>query len=295
MKKFFVFIISLIILSLLTSCRAMLVKKYESDVEQEYTTEYGTENYYKDQNVQVLDKQSDFQEISSYCDECIANGYYIEALNYSKQKAEEDSRYHQIYTKCANLYMEKIITEAGNYAANRDFIKAIEILEEGNKVYHCAEFSEAIKTYQNCLPRKLQNCHVIDSAGYNYGYFENSVYDCFGNEYSSPFGFHESYDWSYHSNSYVVFFLDGKYTNLSGIFAARNYLGGEIKFEIYGDEELLYESPWVGRTTYPININIDVTGIRQLKIRNTYSDPYANSTTVDYDHDGVSIYDFTVS
>ena len=89
----------------------------------------------------------------------------------------------------------------------------------------------------------------------------------------------ERYD-SYKDNgtteeaSYVTYYLNAKYSTLIGIIYRPygtlkcDYVWREYpKIEIYGDGVLLYEAPKITQDTYEsINLSVDVTGVRELKI-----------------------------
>ncbi|MCI7814152.1 MAG: NPCBM/NEW2 domain-containing protein [Lachnospiraceae bacterium] len=82
-------------------------------------------------------------------------------------------------------------------------------------------------------------------------------------------GLHDSYlRFNAYYNSSMVWNLDEKYTTFSGKFVAGKSTGSKvaIKVQIYGDEELLFESDGYDKTKDAIEFSIDVTGKQVLRI-----------------------------
>ena len=246
------------------------VPAQQNDIEEENDNSYENwENTEEDPPRKTEEElwQEEYDEVVAYCEECVARGDYLGALNYSKEKAEGDAGYESLYAKYARLFVDKKLAEAKGYADKREFVKAIEVLEEANRTYGCMEFGTAMKEYEEFMPRKLTECHIL--AGERYERLEKAE-DCFGSTYENAFGFETNSQYKDEHSGYIVFFLDGKFVNLSGIYAANDEMisnSTSIVCRIYGDEKLLYESvEIVGRTAYPISINVDITGIKQLRI-----------------------------
>ena len=68
----------------------------------------------------------------------------------------------------------------------------------------------------------------------------------------------------------VIFYTSGRYVKLSGQLVATKSRGGnadnDIGIKIYADDKLIYESGDVVYTEENFNINLDITGVRQLKL-----------------------------
>lgn len=78
-----------------------------------------------------------------------------------------------------------------------------------------------------------------------------------------------------HSNSetYATYYLDNKYTKLTGVlflpYRNRGVDKPDIasKFKVYGDDVLLYEAPQFKTGSFnPVEIDVDITGITVLKV-----------------------------
>lgn len=76
-------------------------------------------------------------------------------------------------------------------------------------------------------------------------------------------------------NTYVTYYLNENYTNLSGTCAVsenRKTSDSRCYFEIFGDGVLLYRSNTMAKGDAPYNFSIDVTGITKLTIDYPYED-----------------------
>lgn len=262
MRKVLWIILCLALCVSLCSC----VPAQQNDIEEENDNSYENwENTEEDPPRKTEEElwQEEYDEVVAYCEECVARGDYLGALNYSKEKAEGDAGYESLYAKYAKLYVDKKLEEAKGYADNREFAKAIEVLNTANETYNCAEFIEAIDDYTAFLPKKLHECHIIEHQ--DYIWFQDGLYDCYGKEYADVFSF---YTTCFADRGYAVFFLDGKYTKLSGTFAPSNRLfrTSSVQCSILGDGIMLYETSAQSRTSFPVNINIDITGVKQLTV-----------------------------
>lgn len=276
MKKAITIVLCLIMIPALCSCKKAEYDTFkgEDDSSTKETYNNHTNKLPEDKQDNFDQEQDEYESVISYCEECIVKGDYSEALKYSKRKAEENARYLTVYNEYADLFIVNSLEKAQDFAKKRDFASAIQILEAANSEYNCSEFSSMIEDYQEHLPRKLIECHILDSD--NYSELEQAT-DCFGEIYTDSFGFETGKgdgafpDWYF--DGFVVYFLDGKFENLSGIFAVNNniqFSDTSTMCKIYGDGKLLYESiELVGRTAYPININVDITGVKQLRIEGT--------------------------
>lgn len=269
MKQIIALIISLMMLLTLSAC----VVAQDSDGREKKRTEGAKPQTEPTSTVQHKTEnelwQEEYDQANNHCKELVAAGDYAGALNYSKEKAKRDTRYEPLYSQYADFFVEKKLEEAKECANARNFAKAVEVLEAANDVYGCMEFTSAIEEYQELLPRKLSMCYLIEESSYTT--LENA-WDCFGTTYQSVFGFETTAAYPIETgdlSGYAVFFLDEKFVKLSGTFALRDNIRneGSATCKIYGDGELLYESPnLAGRTSYPVSVNVDITGVKQLRV-----------------------------
>jgi len=94
----------------------------------------------------------------------------------------------------------------------------------------------------------------------------NSPLEMAGNQYDKGFTINNNY--SKAASKYVAYKLDSAYTRLTGILGIRvKGLTGKYtdKMIIYGDDRVLYESPYFTKTDAPLDVDIDITGVDVLK------------------------------
>ena len=210
-----------------------------------------------------LDVNDEYEAVEDHCEWLISRGDYLGAYQYIKERAAYDALYNGLLAKYTDNYVEFILKTAQNYADNGNYEQAVKVLKEAKREYNCTEFSTAIDEYSAHLPINILDCHIIDEEDY---VGMALAEDCFGNQYDRVFGFKGSF--SNNEGGYAVFYLNGKYNNLSGIFVGSTelYEDMEVDCRIYADGELIYESEKLGRTSLPVNINLDVTGVVQLRV-----------------------------
>lgn len=225
------------------------------------------------ENAQITLKIAEFKSRKDYA------GLY----QYLSELAYMNENYTEMLNQCETELVDMTLETAAEYADIRDFEKAIEILENAKEIYYSEEFQKKIEDYSQHTPRNLIECTVIEEDHMNTG----SVEDCFGNQHDSVLKFNSYYN--YWDGGYAVFFLDSKFSRLTGEFMGEKEISKEVKIacRIYGDGELLFESDWLTRTSYPENIDLNITGIKQLKIEYLTKDSS--------DAPGFGIFDLMVS
>lgn len=85
--------------------------------------------------------------------------------------------------------------------------------------------------------------------------------DNLGNHYSSLFDFDCAGDISY--------YLNGQYSKFTGTVALserRKDTSGVASLQIYGDDMLIYESPEIGAGFIPTDFEVDVSGVKVLRL-----------------------------
>lgn len=109
---------------------------------------------------------------------------------------------------------------------------------------------------------------------------ENTLEDNVGNMYHNGLFMCKSY---YSGEGSAEYYIQGKYKSFSGTIAVPSGNESTDKtayFEVYGDGKLLYTSPVMGKSSFPENFEIDVTGVKVLKISYPESNKKANMATI---------------
>lgn len=224
----------------------------------------------------------EYDYAESHCKAMIAQGDLLDAVAYADDLYNLDNDYWPLLEKYGSMLVEDTLAKAKTYADNRDFEEAIRIIGAAQAVYDSAELQDARDSYSDYLPRKLTTFHVIDSENAIIG---GTAQDCFGTTYEDILAFDESF--SGDKGGFAIFNLDGKFVNLKGVFVGSSALCETVSCAIYADGKLLYESAELGRTSEPVNINVDITGVKQLRVEYMW---YRG-----WDFDPCCIFDLTVS
>ncbi len=127
---------------------------------------------------------------------------------------------------------------------------------------------------------ELRPVYITDlkiSTGDNYLTYSSTdvIEDTVGNTYAGTYvlGLKDSRSSTTTTSGtgYVEYFLNGEYTTLTGTLAVNDKTtdaeyNNKIVFRVYGDnDEVLYKKT-VTRTTTPVELNIDLSGVQWLRI-----------------------------
>ena len=172
------------------------------------------------------------------------------------------SMYDALLKKYAETLVQNTLNTAKGYADNREFEKAIRAISDVQVVYDCDSFKDAVTEYTSYLPQKLSEIQTIENNN-DYWIKLGTVTDIFNVERDEVCS----------GGSYggtVIFYTSGRYVKLSGQLVATKSRGGnadsDISIKIYADDKLLYESGDIAYTEENFTINLDITGVRQLKL-----------------------------
>lgn len=116
---------------------------------------------------------------------------------------------------------------------------------------------------------RLNDLQIINSAGMET--HDRLFEDTYGNVYDGDTCLTANDDES------AVYLLDEKYKSFSCVIAARETTNtyADMNIAIYGDDQLLFSQNGITKATGPIAVNVDVTGVGNLKIASSSnSDKY---------------------
>lgn len=203
-----------------------------------------------------------YNSAEAHCEALVAQNDLLGAVKYAKGLADADTKYDALLKKYADTLVENTLNSAKGHADKRDYAKAIQTITEVQAVYDCDSFKDAVAEYTSYLPKKLSEIQTIENSN-DYWIKLGTVTDIFNVERDEVCS----------GGSYggtVIFYTSGRYVKLSGQLVATKSRGGnadnDIGIKIYADDKLIYESGDVVYTEENFNINLDITGVRQLKL-----------------------------
>lgn len=203
-----------------------------------------------------------YDSAEAHCEALVAQNDLLGAVAYANGLAEKDNKYRSLLEKYAPTLVTETLNSAKTLADNRQFAEAVSLINEALAVYSDADLREAVEYYSAYLPRTLAECNVIDKQNANVGKTEQ---DCFGTTYENTITFSGS---DFERDGFAIFNLDGKFINLKGIVVGATGLATDntVSCIIYADGNVIFESDNLERTTEARSLNIDITGVRQLRI-----------------------------
>lgn len=179
----------------------------------------------------------------------------LDSLNNDAELKAELSRFE-------GLYRDKIIKDAETAYKKDGYASALSIINKGlNLLPDDSKLLSEKSAYEECAPVDLTTLNYY-TYDHKLGYYD-SVTDIFGNTYSNAF-----YGYSKGGQS-QTYDLGKKYNVLTAkIIVPENCKGSSYsgKILIYGDGKLIYRKDNIKSTSRPIDINVDVSGVTDLKI-----------------------------
>lgn len=207
-------------------------------------------------------------------DQYIAVGDYASAfdeINDALLYNEGDADLTNYLTTSQSNYEAYISQSVAELVAADNYTAAIETLDAALGVLPDSTVLQDLQatTTDNC-PEGLDTLKISESEDY-YQITELTVTeDVVGNIYDpgNLFVMHSYIStYGYQELGYAKYYLNGKYTHLKGRLAVGDDSGKcETKVVVYGDNQILYCSDVLSRTTAPIDVDVDVTGIQWIQI-----------------------------
>lgn len=192
-----------------------------------------------------------------------------------------DEEYTALLSSVISTWEEDIIYTASElFGANKDYASAIRFLQLCGLQTNAIDAE--ITKYQDYVPIYLADLEYTQKTQYlNIGSHSDAITtDLQGTMYDGarliyPTGGSLASDAaSTEDEAYVNYYLGAKYSRLTGVlYVPYKSLScpGEWKIptivKVYGDKALLFEAPaFTVDITEPLSIDIDITGVRELKI-----------------------------
>lgn len=202
-------------------------------------------------------------------EEYIANGDYESAINVLRDaisKIEEDVELATLLSQYEEKYCDYIIQQANAALELEGYQSAISIIKQAQDILpNNDSLKSAIVFYESYAPVYLANLEYFDQEYDWYKVLESDM-DNLGNEY------HNSIACRYLDNTYI---LNGDYSRLCGTLYQRyEYRDRDHNghMEVYADGVLIF-SEKMSAGIYPINFELDVVNVNELRIIVAHSQP----------------------
>ena len=202
---------------------------------------------------------------------------YEDAITYLDDKSDIVSGSADLQAK-QSAYIEKyranVIKEASNAYKKNGYEAAVSLLNSALKVLtnDSSLLSEREK-YEGYAPVSLYNVTwFYDGHEEVYGAYRQdntTLTDKLGNTYAQAI----RYVWSGGDGCEDIYYTDGQYSRFTAVLFVPSQRDAwaddhneDLRFYVYGDGKLLYQSPRMHSKHLPVEIEIDITGVEQLSI-----------------------------
>ena len=194
-------------------------------------------------------------------------------LNGYLQKEKGISEGLEIATEEAYVVIQNEENQTIKVSTDELVNKYNDLLKKYNNI-----IDESSTTIPNNTPVSAEKIYLNDLEYFNYQYLgfpmsyetwdEYTDKDLLGNTYSNALKFSVT---GFGEGNYVFleYFLDSKYSSFEGaisVLQESRASKGKTVFIVYGDDKVIYKTDPFGPETLPTEFNIDVTGVKKLKI-----------------------------
>lgn len=189
------------------------------------------------------------------------------ALGYN----EGDSELEGLLISVQSEYETYVTNQVNVAVAAYDYETAFTVLDQAMEVLpESTVLEDLYKSVEASKPTPLNELKISESNLYSEVTELVITEDVVGNQYDPKNLFVLSAtddSWEDPESGYAKYYLNGEYTKLRGTLAVGDQSEiGECTFTIYGDDRVLYTSETLTRTTAPIALEVDVTGVSWIQI-----------------------------
>lgn len=201
-------------------------------------------------------------------DNCLTNADYDGCFAMLDTMVSQVGTNEQISQATSNLHAayENYITEQVNqYLESRDLVTCMQWIRQGQEKIPSSEtFSNLETMLQEYYPVSLYEMEPFAIGDDSLGKHDTKE-DTMGNVRNNVFrGYAASYE-----EQYNIYNIEGKYNTLKATVAVTKSSIGSEKIgyiKIYGDDLLLWEDTNINAMTEPYEINVNIFGVKHLKI-----------------------------
>lgn len=218
------------------------------------------------------------KEAFAAADKAVANGDYETAVNIIRESlpyCQNDKEYMNYWNKLQSDYLSYIDTTASGFLAKGDYQGMLNVLERAYSLL--PENQELKDKYDTALanrPDGMNEITISESDSFERVEDLTVTTDSVGNEYD-PGNLYKitgkKEEWSDDVNGYAKIYTNSNYKRLTGVIAVSDITTNDTfcDLTIYGDDKILYNATGLSRTSAPISIDVDLTGISWIQIQIT--------------------------
>ncbi len=204
-------------------------------------------------------------DIISQADTYIADRDYDSAeriLNEGLTNLNNDSLLNEKLNGLNDVKVKNIVDDAYAYTKGGDWDSAVELLEEAQSQYSSNKsIVDAYNDIREKMPITLKNITTVSSD--NVEIKKDVVKDRYGNIYDGAVLYQ-----GWYADAYGLYNLSEKFKT----FKATAFVGSEaakgqnVSIAVYADENLVFFKDAISEESQPLDISVDVTGIKTLRI-----------------------------
>lgn len=218
-------------------------------------------------------------EAMTSASDAVADGNYETAfsvLQSALKTLPDDSDLKNLLSSAQSSYEDSIVSQVDALVSSGDYDSALSLLTAAKNVLPSSTvISDLYDTTKTNQPVALSSLKITESGG-NYALVTDQVVttDTIGNIYSPG----NLYQFWGGSGGYVKYYLGGEYTTLQFTLAVSDGDEGRLnptELTVYGNnDEILYTSGELTRTTTPQTVSVNIAGQNWLYIRSSGSSYY---------------------
>lgn len=201
----------------------------------------------------------------------MADGNYEEILRLITTNADnlnDDPELKNLYNTAAENYRNQIIYAAEKACSENGYQAALSTINEGLSVLK----SDSILQAEQDKYASFEPVDLTSITPYYQGaieVFTDGETDTMGNNYRTGIRGYMGESDAQNYECYDIWDIGGEYNKLTAtgiVFESDKGSKNEGSYKIYGDGVLLYEKSNIGSQTKPYQIEVDITGVHDLKI-----------------------------
>lgn len=221
------------------------------------------------------------KEAFEKADKAVKNGDYetaIFTIQESLPYCQNDKEYVDYWNTLQTEYVKSVETLASSFAEKGDYRSALNVLERACTLL--PDNAELKDSYEMALANKpvgLMEIKISESDSFEQVADLSVSLDTVGNTYD-PINLYKitgkKEEWSDDVNGYAKIYTNSDYKRLTGVIAVSDITENNTicDFTIYGDDKILYTVTGLSRTTAPIPVDVDLTGISWIQLQITITE-----------------------